>query len=322
MLIYAGLDEAGYGPMLGPLCVAATSFIIHDATTGGDPPDLWTRLSSVICREKRDGRKRVAIDDSKKLKGANGGRTHPLLHLERGVLAFLGACADVPEDDAGFFAAVGASTPSEPWMTTTTALPLTQDLMTLRMQVNRVRRAMSSAGIELGLMRCEMIEPGRFNDQVERMGSKSIVNMGAMIRLIELIRTSWPDAEPTIVADRQGGRVRYYEELRAAWPTSRIRVEVERPEESRYSVTVDGQRLSIRFLREAEACHAPVALASMLAKYTRELAMIRLNRFFCDQVPDLAPTAGYVADARRYLTEIEPVLRSFGIDRRKLARSV
>ena len=60
----------------------------------------------------------------------------------------------------------------------------------------------------------------------------------------------------------------------------------------------------------------------MIAKYVRELIMLRLNRVFRGRLPELKPTAGYVQDARRYLKEIEPVIIEMGVDRRTLIRSV
>jgi ribonuclease HII len=89
MLIYAGIDEAGYGPMLGPLCVAGAVFVLAEHDPGDGAPDLWRKLCNGVCRERKDRRQRIAVDDSKRLKGANDGRVHPLKHLERGVLAFL-----------------------------------------------------------------------------------------------------------------------------------------------------------------------------------------------------------------------------------------
>jgi hypothetical protein len=63
-----------------------------------------------------------------------------------------------------------------------------------------------------------------------------------------------------------------------------------------------------------------VALASMTAKYVRELLMDRFNRFWQHHAPDLKPTAGYVQDGRRFLAEIDPLIQSLGIDRRQLIR--
>ena len=56
------------------------------------------------------------------------------------------------------------------------------------------------------------------------------------------------------------------------------------------------------------------ALASMTAKYLRELSMRAFNDFWCSRVPGLRPTAGYPADARRFKTEVAEVQRELGID--------
>ena len=44
----------------------------------------------------------------------------------------------------------------------------------------------------------------------------------------------------------------------------------------------------------------PTALASMTAKYLRELSMRAFNEFWCARVPGLRPTAGYPGDAPRF----------------------
>ena len=80
--------------------------------------------------------------------------------------------------------------------------------------------------------------------------------------------------------------------------------------------------VTIKFLIEAESKHLPVALASMTAKYVRELFMMRMNRHFQGLMPKLKPTAGYNEDGRRYLTDIEPLIVGQGIDRRRLVRCV
>ena len=73
---------------------------------------------------------------------------------------------------------------------------------------------------------------------------------------------------------------------------------------------------------EAERQHLPVALASMTAKYVRELFMLRFNRFFSRAVPELRPTAGYVTDARRFLSDVQPVIERLRLTPSRLIRSV
>jgi len=86
MLVYAGIDEAGYGPMFGPLCVGASVFVLEDYNPEEGAPDIWSLLSTILCKSRKDRHHRIAINDSKKLK--SGSRPEDLFGLERGVFAF------------------------------------------------------------------------------------------------------------------------------------------------------------------------------------------------------------------------------------------
>src|SRR5437879_3669799 len=77
-----GIDEAGYGPNLGPLVMTAVACRVPDRAAGAD---LWQLLGSAVRsgREEDDGR--LLVDDSKVVYSTVRG----LLGLERGVLATL-----------------------------------------------------------------------------------------------------------------------------------------------------------------------------------------------------------------------------------------
>ena len=55
------------------------------------------------------------------------------------------------------------------------------------------------------------------------------------------------------------------------------------------------------------------ALASMTAKYLRELHMIQFNAYFQARVPGLKPTAGYGLDAWRFLDDIAAARAADGL---------
>lgn len=321
MLVYTGIDEAGYGPLLGPLCVGSATFVLsHDDPARG-APNLWERLDDVICRGRKDRRRRIAVDDSKRLKGPNrGSKQHPLAHLERGLLAFLGADGDMPDTDAGLLERVGVAEPRQPWYGTTTEIPLAWDAPQLGIDASRLRRGLQRSGIEIADLTAEAIDAEDFNRELERVGRKSTINFGAVLRRIEAVWSRWPTDHPRILIDRQGGRTHYREELQMAFPESRIQVLAESEALSRYRLDRSGSQITVSFLKEAESHHLPVALASMLAKYVRELLMLRLNRFFVGRMATLRPTAGYVQDGRRYVQEIEPLMSELSIRRDALVR--
>jgi ribonuclease HII len=322
MLVYAGIDEAGYGPMLGPLCVAATAFVMPDDDPSAGAPDLWRRLNKAVCRNRRDRRRRIAINDSKLLKGASKAKTHPLLHLERGVLSFLGVSEEIPVDERALLKRLTAVAPDQPWYESCSPLPVAEMKDTLRIASARLRRTLETAGVGQVSMRCEIVDADALNEQVERTGSKAAVNLAAALRLADRIHRRWGKAHPRIIVDRHGGRTHYLRELQLAWPEAQITIVAEEPTVSRYRLSDGKRHLTISFVCEAESHHFPVALASMAAKYVRELMMLRLNRYFRRFLPELKPTAGYVQDGRRYLREIESVIGREGIARKRLVRSV
>lgn len=320
MLIYAGIDEAGYGPLLGPLCVAASVFVLREHHPDAGAPKMWGMLKHAICRAGRDRRGHIAIDDSKKLKGANDGNGHPLRRLERGVLAFLLA-QEAIESDEDLYQRLGVRTPACGWYKQPCMpLPLANLRDELKIAAARLARTLERAEIACHGIHCEAIDAPDFNAQVGRMGTKAAVNLCAALRLIDRIWRTFPGDHPRIVVDRHGGRTHYREDLALAWPDAMVIVLAENDTLSRYRLELGGRRMTLTFTVAAEEKHLPVALASMTAKYVRELLMLRLNRFFQQHLPELKPTAGYYQDGRRFVEEVEPVIDKMRIDRRELVR--
>ncbi len=337
--------------MLGPLCVATSIVAIADADPSDGPPDLWSRLDAVVCTTPRDAKRRIAVADSKRLKGSNQAKAHPLRHLERGVLSFL-ACETAhadsattttttatttpppghghapPTTDDALFARLGTSLPtavSTPWYRSTTPLPVAHDADALALDAARLHRGLDAAGVRVLGLQAEAVDAGEFNRRLTAGTGKAAINLDAAIRLVASIRDRVaavdPDAVPRIVCDRQGGRAYYREWLQDCFPQASIRILGETDTVSRYRLDDPDGAFVIGFETGSEDRHLPVALASMTAKYLRELAMVRLNRFFRDALPEVKPTAGYVQDGRRFLQEVRPVIESQRLQPAELVRN-
>jgi ribonuclease HII len=113
--------------------------------------------------------------------------------------------------------------------------------------------------------------------------------------------------------DKQGGRKFYASGLSELFAGELVEVREERSARSAYSLIRVKGGLTLDFLENAESRSFPVALASMVAKLTREIYVRRLNRFFRQRLPGLTPTAGYPADARRFLSQTEDLRRRLGL---------
>lgn len=313
-VVYAGIDEAGYGPLLGPLCVGMSVFALPLDHTEAAAPDLWSILGAGVCRtpaESRDGR--IAVNDSKKLKLSNDSKAkHPLCHLERGVLAFLSQLDRPHDTDAALLESLGASLGDHDWYAgDAVPLPVGDDAGRARITAARLAGVLESSGVRVADLCARAIDERQFNQMLSEHDSKAAVSFAVIascIRRVWKSHAALAEIPPRVVVDRQGGRTSYTRQL--AWVSEHARVEMlgETNEVSAYELIGEGpdagRRLRVRFQVEAEASHLPVALASMAAKLVRELAMMRFNRYWCARVTELKPTAGYTTDARRWLRDM------------------
>src|SRR5204863_9607642 len=91
-----------------------------------------------------------------------------------------------------------------------------------------------------------------------------------------------------------------------------VRVALEPGDLGLYHVILAGRQIEFRFQPKDER-HLPTVLASMTAKYLRELAMLPFNVFWQRHIPELKATAGYYNDAQRFFTEIQTARRRLKI---------
>jgi hypothetical protein len=139
---------------------------------------------------------------------------------------------------------------------------------------------------------------------------------------MERLRTTWTSARPAFVlavCDKHGGRNHYAPLLVDAFSQTLVQVQIESRAVSRYRLPLFGFDVQITFQCQGES-FMPTALASMTAKYVRELAMRAFNEYWCERVPDLRPTAGYPGDSRRFKRAIAAVQAALGIDDQVLWR--
>jgi hypothetical protein len=115
-----------------------------------------------------------------------------------------------------------------------------------------------------------------------------------------------------VYCDKHGGRTYYAALLQHVFPDELVIVRLEKANLAVYDVKHEGRQIEFRFQPKGER-HLPTALASMTAKYLRELAMRPFNAFWQRHLPELKPTAGYPTDAERFYSDIQPVRRKLKI---------
>jgi hypothetical protein len=311
-----GTDEAGYGPNLGPLLITATVWHVEDRGDGTPlDGDLYRRLKRVICRNpsRTDPRRRLAIADSKLLYNPAAG----LELLERGVLAILSLLDCCPGDWREIWQALDGDADSYlhqlPWhVGYESPLPCAADGDDLVQIGRKLRRGLADAGVRLVAVRSTAVFPERFNAYTASCGNKAEALSQLTLGLVAEGLRHCAGEPVLIICDKHGGRNHYGRLLQLQFPDPLVEVRLESPAESIYRWGIEPERVEIQFRAGGEA-FLPAALASMVSKYLRELAMRPFNDFWCGRVPELKPTAGYPMDARRFKLAIAAAQSELGI---------
>jgi ribonuclease HII len=304
-----GVDEAGYGPNLGPFVMTAVACRAPAEVAGAD---LWHVLRSAVCKEASDDG-RIVVNDSKQVYDSTVG----IGALERGVLATLwrgpvngaatiahflsAACSDSLDDLHG-----------ETWFEGDAKLPGQVEAAEIAEASARFDRAADSSGTLHWQVSGVVVPAPCFNALAERADSKGGVLAHALGRLLGR-QLLLQDEDLSFCIDKHGGRNRYAALIQHILTNGVVQTEDEGPLCSTYRVAGLERDVRLTFRPRADAEHFCVALASMAAKYLRERLMEEFNRFWLAQVPGLKPTAGYPGDSARFMDAIRPAAHRLGI---------
>lgn len=299
-----GIDEAGYGPNLGPLVQAAVALDLPAADPSG-----WHALAPGARRAHERADARVLIDDSKKVYARAG-----FAGLERGVWALVGPDPHPLHEflfGSGDVPPWGEDLLGEAWFDGTQHVPREVEAAVAFGAGGPLRAALGGRWFA----DYRVVPAPRFNALVDASGSKGTVLARGLIELLASVLAVLPDdgAAVAFACDKQGGRNFYAPMIQEAFPGGWVVPECEGANESRYRVELLPRPVSVTFRPRADGDSAAVAVASVLCKYLREVCMRQFNSFWARHVPGLAPTAGYPVDAKRFFAAIRPAMERLGL---------
>jgi len=327
-MIIAGIDEAGYGPLLGPLVVGCCAFEIDSEGCGplADAktwPCLWKRLGRYVSRNRsRTGRK-IHVNDSKLVYSPAGG----LKELERAVLALAWTRWD-PFD--GLEALLGHVAPDAwaeleeyPWYRAADGerFPIEQEAMAVRLFAKALREHADGAATRCVRLAARVVPERQLNRMIDATRNKGSMLFSVSAVHLDALLREFGQRNLLIVCDRQGGREHYGHLLRLMFEEWALEVNREQDGYADYTLRRGGHAVRIVFREKAEAQCMSVAVASMLSKYLREALMRRFNAYWKSLLPNVQPTAGYYGDGVRFLHDISEKRRELGITDELLVRS-
>jgi ribonuclease HIII len=328
-MILAGIDEAGYGPLLGPLVVGCCAFEV-EADPEAPVPCLWKRLTKLVSKNRTKTGKKLHVNDSKQVYNPGIG----LKELERSLLCIALAAGQRPTDFREFLELVCPDAVNElaqhPWYEPPAeeTFPFEQERLSLTLFANALRAEMDRTRTQCVHLAARVLPEKQLNNLLNQTRNKAGVLFSVSAGHLDHLLRTFGRRHLVIFCDRQGGREHYAHLLRLMfedWPLEVVREQDGHAEYVLHHPPGSGDvtmcpPVRIIFREKCEEQSMSVALASMLSKYLREGLMRRFNAFWRQYLPEVEPTAGYYGDGQRFLQDIDAKRRELGITDELLIR--
>ncbi|XZE35102.1 hypothetical protein SH501x_000587 [Pirellulaceae bacterium SH501] len=343
--IVIGVDEAGYGPSMGPLVIAATAWWVPNVLVADQLAE-----SFADCFQPKPSLPRgdfLSIGDSKKILIGKYG--WPSLSLAaqwilRESMRQASESASLRmllQDDWSRLQTV-------PWyrdLTQGSQLPVhrylgnqhdsssdskTRDSLLATISP-KISERLASSGVKLLDTQARCIDEPEFNRLVSLSGNKSTVLSDLSLSLAKSIAIraaataaeflNTPQSHPArlkcieMFFDKHGGRNRYQALLMNAFDGVWVECDCEGPRISTYRAKWGDYQIQFSFRVGGDSL-IPSGAASVIAKWVREHSMASLNAYWEQEAKEqIRPTAGYYVDALRFAEEIDSTAIRLGLAR-------
>ena len=317
MAVIVGIDEAGYGPILGPLTATASVCSVEDSLLKAN---LWDVLTDSVSKQKKGLRGRMLICDSKKAYNRKAG----LGHLERTVLSVLFSQGFNGQKIGDLVEKLAPNAKERileyPWYKEIDSMKLGANFKDIELASKIFVKNTNEKGVCFLETHSDCLDAGYYNKLVSKVKNKSTVLFTSICSLMLDLIEKYGNQNLHIIVDRQGGRTNYIQPLQKMFPDFSLRVIRVIDQESSYELKRGNCSAKIHFLVKGDDRFLPVALASMTSKYLRELLMTSFNGYFCDKNPEIVPTAGYWTDGQRFIKDLQQFLPELVVDDNILIR--
>jgi len=318
-MLLVGIDEAGYGPILGPMVMSAAAFRLPDELAENS---LWELLSSSTTDRVTQKERRLILADSKKVYSGQ----KSIRHLERSALASIWtATGERLTSLSAVMRAVSISADAlaaHQWYGhSDRTLPTTADENELRIATKLFTQELTDIGGQLAAVKVLPLVESEFNRLIDQMRNKSRMQFSQTVRLMESMFASCPNERRVdFFCDRQGGKTHYVNDLMRVYGEAKLEVLAESDTHSGYRMTFADRVVSLHFMTGGESRHLPIAMASIVSKYVREVFMMQFNAYWQTQCPGIEPTAGYWTDGKRFLADLSARLGEANVPLATLTR--
>lgn len=343
--IVIGVDEAGYGPSMGPLVIAATAWWVPIALSTEQMAEAFAD-----CFQPKPALPRgnfLSIGDSKKILVGKYG--WPSLSLAAQWLL-----RESSRDESrgasiqGLLHEDWSRLQSVPWyraLTDGSHLPTHRYLgdaddshsepkaieSVLAVIGPKISERLEKSGVKLLAVQARCVDEPEFNRMVSKSGNKSTVLSDLSLALSKSIanhagvvaadlhgQSPRGPLHPRCIEmffDKHGGRNRYQAMLMNAFDGVWVETDCEGPKISAYRARWSDYDVHFSFRVGGDSL-IPSGAASVIAKWIRECAMASLNAYWEQEShKTIRPTAGYYVDALRFAKEIDATAMRLGISK-------